>query len=431
MYGEPCEPVDGVEGLFGLSVLRTINDFGGAVGRFVGGDVAHALLGETGSDDVFGEVAEGGFVFGPNSWADMDAKSRVSPGKHVFYYGVVDFSLFFQHLQDFVLKGLFEVFGVETRNADKRVVREKAAVGGDGVQVRIWIEKIAVRLYGDARSGDCAFKWYRGFQKGAHDIPRALAQFAEQGAVVYKIDPEAFGYAENPVSAGDFFQNLCQKPFAVFDDPLLVARGAKMAAFARKRQKIFVAAIVASNPGEAASQVAAFQIPLDHVLYIRSPESVSGSVQSEYHKRSSETPARFRAYYHRHNLEYRSRMRPCSGRHMWKRMLEKLGYRVTARTCSLEALRDFSSAPGDYDVIITDQTMPNMTVEELAEEAMKLRQDIPVILCTGFSEKVDADKAAKKGIRALLFKPILKYKMATTIRDVLRNDAKRQTKSVG
>ena len=138
MYGEPCEPVDGVEGLFGLSVLRTINDFGGAVGRFVGGDVAHALLGETGSDDVFGEVAEGGFVFGPNSWADMDAKSRVSPGKHVFDYGVVDFSLFFQHLQDFVLKGLFEVFGVETRNADKRVVREKAAVGGDGVQVWIW-----------------------------------------------------------------------------------------------------------------------------------------------------------------------------------------------------------------------------------------------------------------------------------------------------
>ena len=117
--------------------------------------------------------------------------------------------------------------------------------------------------------------------------------------------------------------------------------------------------------------------------------------------------------------------------YMWKRMLEKLGYRVTARTGSLEALRDFSAAPGDYDVIITDQTMPNMTGEELAEEAMKLRQDIPVILCTGFSEKVDDDKAAKKGIRALLLKPILKYKMATTIREVLRNDAKRQTKSVG
>ena len=63
-----------------------------------------------------------------------------------------------------------------------------------------------------------------------------------------------------------------------------------------------------------------------------------------------------------------------------------------------------------------------MTGEELAEEAMKLRQDIPVILCTGFSEKVDADRAAKKGIRALLFKPILKYKMATTIREVLKND---------
>ena len=145
--------------------------------------------------------------------------------------------------------------------------------------MRVWIEKIAVRLYCDARSGDCAVARYCGFQKGARDIPRALAQFAEQGAVVYKIDPEAFGYAEDPVSAGDFFKNVGQKPFAVFDDPLPVARGAKMAAFARKRQKIFVAAIVASNPGEAASQVAAVQIPVDHVLYIRSPESIAGGVK--------------------------------------------------------------------------------------------------------------------------------------------------------
>ena len=78
---------------------------------------------------------------------------------------------------------------------------------------------------------------------------------------------------------GDFLENVGQKPFAVFNDPLLMARRTKMAAFARKRQKIFVAAIVASNPGEAASQVAAVQPAVDYVRYIRSPESVTGSVQ--------------------------------------------------------------------------------------------------------------------------------------------------------
>ena len=100
---------------------------------------------------------------------------------------------------------------------------------------------------------------YRRFQKGARDVPCAFAQFAEKGTVVHEPDPEAFGYAEDPVSLGDFLENVGQQPLAVFDDPLLVAGRAKMAAFARKRREIFVAAMVASAPGEAASQVAAVQ----------------------------------------------------------------------------------------------------------------------------------------------------------------------------
>ena len=68
---------------------------------------------------------------------------------------------------------------------------------------------------------------------------------------------------------GDFLEDLVQKSFAVFDDPLPLARGAKMAAFALKRQEIFAAAIVASNPGEAASQVAAVQVSIDHGSYIK------------------------------------------------------------------------------------------------------------------------------------------------------------------
>ena len=79
MNDEPIEPVEGVEGLFGTEVLGPVDELGGAVGRFFGGDVEHALPGETGSDDVFGKIAEGGFVFGPNPSADMDVDSGVTP----------------------------------------------------------------------------------------------------------------------------------------------------------------------------------------------------------------------------------------------------------------------------------------------------------------------------------------------------------------
>lgn len=104
---------------------------------------------------------------------------------------------------------------------------------------------------------------------------------------------------------------------------------------------------------------------------------------------------------------------------MLKQMLEHLGYQVTVRTSSLEALEAFSAKPDYFDIVITDQTMPNMTGDILAAEVMRLRGDIPVILCTGFSEKITEVRAREKGIRALLTKPVLKQELAAAIRDAL------------
>jgi signal transduction histidine kinase/CheY-like chemotaxis protein len=104
---------------------------------------------------------------------------------------------------------------------------------------------------------------------------------------------------------------------------------------------------------------------------------------------------------------------------MMRQMLNHLGYRVTTRTSSIEALEVFAVSPGKFDIIITDQTMPNMTGDELALKLMSIRKDIPVIICTGFSEKISEEKARKKGIRALLMKPVIKQEMARTIREVL------------
>lgn len=102
-----------------------------------------------------------------------------------------------------------------------------------------------------------------------------------------------------------------------------------------------------------------------------------------------------------------------------KQMLERLGYRVEIRTSSIEALELFRVRSGEFDLVITDLTMPNMIGTDLAMELMKIRKNIPVILCTGFSELITEERALAMGIRALMAKPILKKKMAETVRRVL------------
>jgi len=104
---------------------------------------------------------------------------------------------------------------------------------------------------------------------------------------------------------------------------------------------------------------------------------------------------------------------------MSKQTLESLGYDVVVRTSSIDAMEYFRNHPESVDLVITDMTMPNMTGDELAVELMKIRPDIPVILCTGFSTRIDEQKAKAKGIRAFVLKPIIKQKLSETIRKVL------------
>lgn len=104
-------------------------------------------------------------------------------------------------------------------------------------------------------------------------------------------------------------------------------------------------------------------------------------------------------------------------------MLEQMGYHVTTRTSSIEALEAFAAQPDKFDLIITDQTMPNLTGDQLADEIKRIREDIPIIVCTGFSEKITPQNAGKQGFSALLMKPVGRREMAKTIRDVLDNGA--------
>ncbi|MDY6855998.1 MAG: response regulator [Thermodesulfobacteriota bacterium] len=102
-----------------------------------------------------------------------------------------------------------------------------------------------------------------------------------------------------------------------------------------------------------------------------------------------------------------------------QQMLEKVGYYVTTRTSSIEAIKAFKAQPDKFDLIITDMTMPNMTGDRLALEVMKIRPDIPVIICTGFSEKLSKETAEILGIKAFLLKPIVMRDLAKKVREVL------------
>ena len=104
---------------------------------------------------------------------------------------------------------------------------------------------------------------------------------------------------------------------------------------------------------------------------------------------------------------------------MEQQMLENLGYRVTARTDSLEALREFSQQPQNFDLVITDMTMPQMTGDELAQKLLDIKPNIPVILCTGFNEGITEEKALSMGIQKFVMKPVIKNDLAATIRSVL------------
>ncbi len=104
---------------------------------------------------------------------------------------------------------------------------------------------------------------------------------------------------------------------------------------------------------------------------------------------------------------------------MEKQMLTRLDYQVTARTSSIEALEAFRAQPDKFDVVIADLTMPNMTGDKLAGELINIRADIPIILCTGFSETITEEKAKALGIKEFVMKPMVMSQIANTIRNVL------------
>jgi CheY-like chemotaxis protein len=102
-----------------------------------------------------------------------------------------------------------------------------------------------------------------------------------------------------------------------------------------------------------------------------------------------------------------------------KELLEKFGYRVDIETSSIKALEKFRQNSAKFDMVITDQTMPDMTGDELSASILSINPDIPIILCSGYSTRINKEKSRQIGIMAFVSKPVKKEELLPLIRKLL------------
>ena len=95
------------------------------------------------------------------------------------------------------------------------------------------------------------------------------------------------------------------------------------------------------------------------------------------------------------------------------------GHKVKIVSDCLEALKVFRAGPDEFDLVITDMTMPHMPGDILAQKIMEIRPDIPVIICPGHSKRISKEKAKEMGIKGFLMKPLNMWDLASTVRRVL------------
>ncbi len=102
-----------------------------------------------------------------------------------------------------------------------------------------------------------------------------------------------------------------------------------------------------------------------------------------------------------------------------RQIFERLGYQVTTCQDSIQALEQFKADPDAFDMVITDMAMPNMTGDQLTRELLAIRPDLPIIICTGFSERISPEIARALGARGFIMKPIVRSELVKMVRSVL------------
>ena len=102
-------------------------------------------------------------------------------------------------------------------------------------------------------------------------------------------------------------------------------------------------------------------------------------------------------------------------------MLKEMGYTVISSRKPKSALKILKDSPEQFDLVLTDLTMPKMLGTELAEEIHAIRNDLPIILCTGFNEGLDSTTTERLGIQTVLMKPVISTQLSQTIKKYIKN----------
>jgi CheY-like chemotaxis protein len=113
-----------------------------------------------------------------------------------------------------------------------------------------------------------------------------------------------------------------------------------------------------------------------------------------------------------------------------EQVLTHLGYTVVTKTNPHDAVELFHKQPDQFDVVVTDQTMPTMSGEAFAMALLEIRHDIPIVLCTGFSHTMSAEKANKIGLKGFLMKPVNGAVLAKTLQEVFEDRARQSRENV-
>ena len=106
-----------------------------------------------------------------------------------------------------------------------------------------------------------------------------------------------------------------------------------------------------------------------------------------------------------------------------RQMLERAGYKVTAKSDSSEALELFQKQPKEFDLVITDQAMPKLYGVKLAEDILKIRPDLPIILISGFADTITLESVQEIAIRDFIMKPLVGHELSKAIRHALNGEA--------
>ena len=159
-------------------------------------------------------------------------------------------------------------------DAEHALVAVETAVRHQNVTVGIMSDEVAKRLHGDDGAGDGIIFGNHLLEKDLQGFPGAAAEGGKKLPVIEEVSAEDLRDAEDEMTVGYLLEDIHAEPFPELDHTLLMARWTKMPSFTRECQQVFMAAIFAFHAGKAVVQIAAIEIPIDHLLDIGPPEAV-------------------------------------------------------------------------------------------------------------------------------------------------------------